>query len=252
METVLKIEGLRKYFGGVKAVDGINLSARKKQLTLLIGPNGSGKTTTINSVTGLYKPTAGTVVFKDKEITGWPMHRVYEVGLVRSFQLALPFHGLSVLEILLVAGKDNPGESLFFGLVRHRWLKREKEILDKAFHVIDALDLNDCWNAPMTTLSTGHLKLVEIGRALMANAEMVILDEPICGVNPTLADTVFSYISRSREDFNLTFLIVEHRLDIALKYADYVYVLDQGQVISEGSVDHVVNDPHVREVYLGW
>jgi len=251
MEAVLYREELEKRFGGLKAVDGVTLKAKEKAITLLIGPNGSGKTTLVNTTTGYYKPDGGKVYFKNTEITGWPMNKVYDVGLVRSFQLPSPFQGLSALGNILVASKENPGESLIRSLRRKRWVKSEEEAIEKAFKVIKALDLQQFWDVPTASLSSGHLKLMEIGRALMADAEIVILDEPICGVNPTLADKIFIYINRLRDTYGLTFLIIEHRLDIALKYADYVYVMHHGKVISEGDVEYIINDPQVRKVYIG-
>jgi len=251
MEVILYLEKLGKRFGGLKAVDNVTLKVRKKEITLLIGPNGSGKTTLVNTATGYYKPDGGKVFFKNTEITGWPMHKVYNIGIVRSFQLSSPFQGLSVLGNILVAGKESPGESLIGGLHRKRWVKNEEEVNEKAFNVIKALDLHQFWDVPIASLSAGHLKLVEIGRALMADAEVVILDEPICGVNPALADKIFIYINKLKDTYGLTFLIIEHRLDIALKYADYVYVMNHGKVISEGDVEHIINDPQVRKVYIG-
>jgi len=251
MEVILYLEKLKKYFGGLKAVDSVTLKVRKKEITLLIGPNGSGKTTLINTTTGYYKPDGGRVFFKNEEITGWTMKKIYNIGTVRSFQLSLPFKGLNVLGNILVANKENPGESLINCLHRRKWIKTEEKINKKAFEVIKALGLQQYWDVPTTSLSAGHLKLVEIGRALMAGAELIILDEPICGVNPALADKIFTYINKLKNMYGLTFLIVEHRLDIALKYADYVYVLDYGKVISEGNVKHIVNDPRVKKIYIG-
>lgn len=248
---MLKVENLKKHFGGIKAVDGITLETDPNEATLLIGPNGSGKTTMVNVATGYYQPDDGNVIFNNQDITDWPMHEIYRTGLVRSFQLPSPFQGLTVLGNLLVASHANPGESYIRCLHRGSWSKREKEDVERAFEVINALDLNDLWDEDIGSLSTGHLKLLEIGRALMADAQMIILDEPICGVNPTLADEIFSYIVDLKDELDLTFLIIEHRLDVALKYADYVFVLDHGQLISEGVVDEVVNDPQVREVYMG-
>jgi len=248
---MLQINDLKKHFGGIKAVDGVSLETETNKITLLIGPNGSGKTTTINLITGYYEPDGGEILFGNQDITGWPMHEVYETGLVRSFQFPSPFQGLTVLGNLLVASRSGPGESYINCLRRRSWSNQEEKDVEKAFSVIDALDLNDLWDEDINSLSTGHLKLLEIGRALMADARMVILDEPICGVNPTLADEIFSYIVKLKEELDLTFLVIEHRLDVALKYADFVFVLNHGRLISKGEVDKVINDPQVREVYMG-
>jgi len=248
---LLYVEEVKKHFGGLKAVDGVTLRAKSKQITLLIGPNGSGKTTLVNVTTGYYKPDGGKVYFNGDDITGWPMHRVYEKGLVRSFQIPLLFQGLNVLENLLVASKKNPGESLIKAFTKGKWVKSEEDAIKKALNIMKALNLEKFWDAPVTALPAGHLKLVDIGRALMADAKMVILDEPICGVNPALANEIFAYIKRLKETYGLTFLVIEHRLDIALKYADYIYVMHQGKVISEGKLKKIVSDPLVKKVYIG-
>jgi branched-chain amino acid transport system ATP-binding protein len=250
-EEMLEVRNVRKSFGGVKAVDGVSLSLSRGKITLLIGPNGSGKTTFVNSITGFLRPDDGHVHFEGKEITGWPMHKICREGMVRSFQLPAPFGGLSVLGNLLVACDCGTGESLFLCPFRGLWKTKERENVKEAFEVAEALELTPYWDAPMAEMSTGHIKLAEMGRALMAKAKLIILDEPICGVDPVMADKVFSFLVRLRDEKGLTFLVIEHRLDIALKYADYVYVMNQGELIAQGSVDHVLNSNQVKEVYLG-
>lgn len=250
--AVLHTEKVKKYYDGLKAVDDVTLEAKPKQITLLIGPNGSGKTTFINVVSGYCKPDSGKVYFNgDDDITGWSMHKVYEKGLVRTFQIPRLFQGLTVLENLLVARRKNPGESLIEVFVKNRWVKSEEKAVEKALNVMKVLDLEEFWDSQITALPAGHLKLVEIGRALMSDAKMIILDEPIGGVNPALADKIFTYIQKLKKIYGLTFLIIEHRLDIALKYADYIYVMHQGRIISQGKMEKVVEDPLVKEVYIG-
>ena len=248
---MLKTEGIKKYFGGLKAVDGVDLNAEKKKITLLIGPNGSGKTTLINVITGYYKPDEGRVYFEGEDITGLPMNKIYEKRIVRSFQIPSLFPSLTVLENLLVAGRGNPGEALAKSFVRRRWIESEEQLVRKAVDVMEILQLKEFWNTPITSLPAGHLKLVEIGRALMADAKMVILDEPICGVSPKLADEIFQHIRELRDEQGLTFLVIEHRLDIALPFADHVYVMHNGKVISEGTPEQIVADPLVKKVYVG-
>ncbi|MEM0007116.1 MAG: ABC transporter ATP-binding protein [Candidatus Bathyarchaeia archaeon] len=248
---MLKTEGVKKYFGGLKAVDGVDLSAEKKKITLLIGPNGSGKTTLINVITGYYKPDEGKVYFEGEDVTGLPMNKIYERRIVRSFQIPSLFLGLTVLENLLVAGRGNPGETFVKSFIKKRWIEYEEKLVKKAMDVMEILQLTEFWNTPITSLPAGHLKLVEIGRALMADAKMVILDEPICGVSPKLANEIFHHIRELRDKQGLTFLVVEHRLDIALPFADYVYVMHNGKVISEGTPEQVVADPIVKKVYVG-
>jgi branched-chain amino acid transport system ATP-binding protein len=248
---VLRTEDIKKYFGGLKAVDGVNLNVERKKITLLIGPNGSGKTTLINVITGYYKPDGGKVYFEGEDITGLPMNKIYEKRIVRSFQIPSLFLSLTVLENLLVAGRGNPGESLVRSFVKGRWIECEEKMVKKAVEVMKILKLTEFWNTPITSLPAGHLKLVEIGRALMADAKMVILDEPICGVSPKLASEIFQHITELRDEQGLTFLVIEHRLDIALPFADYVYVMHNGKVISKGTPEQVIGDPLVKKVYVG-
>ncbi|MEM3627404.1 MAG: ABC transporter ATP-binding protein [Candidatus Bathyarchaeia archaeon] len=248
---MLITESLTKSFGGLKAVNSVDFEAKEKCITLLIGPNGSGKTTLVNTVTGYYKPDSGKVYFKGEDITGLPMHETYRKGLVRTFQIPSPFSQISVLENLLVAARFNPGEHLTKHLFRNSWKKYEDEYIEKAFKILQLLKLDEFCDEQPASLSAGHLKLIEIGRALAAEAKMVILDEPIAGINPVFAHDIFSHIVDIKKELGITFLIVEHRLDIALKYADYVYVMNEGKVICKGTPDYVVNDEGVRKVYIG-
>jgi len=249
--AMLEVRDVKKSFGGLKAVDGVSISLPRGRITLLIGPNGSGKTTLVNSITGFLRPDSGHVYLEDKEITHWPMHRICKEGMVRSFQLPAPFGGLSVLGNLLVACESACGESLLKCPLKALWKTTEKDNVREAFAMAEAMELTPYWDAVMSETSTGHIKLAEIGRALLAGAKLVILDEPICGVDPVMADEVFSFLIRLRDEQGLTFLVIEHRLDIALKYADYVYVMNQGKLIAQGSVEEVLNDNQVKEVYLG-
>ena len=248
---MLVTKGVKKYFGGLTAVDGVELKVEQQKITLLMGPNGSGKTTLVNVITGYYKPDGGRVYFEGEDITGWPMNKIYEKNIVRSFQIPSLFEGLTVLENLLVASRGNPGESLVKSFIRSKWIEYEENSVKKALNVMEALKLTEFWNEPVISLPAGHLKLVEIGRALMADAKMVILDEPICGVSPKLANEIFSHIKKLRDEKGLTFLVIEHRLDIALQFADYVYVMHNGKIISEGTPEQIVGDPLVKKVYTG-
>jgi branched-chain amino acid transport system ATP-binding protein len=248
---MLVVQGVKKYFGGLKAVDGVNLKAERRKITLLIGPNGSGKTTLINVITGYLKPDGGKVYFEGEDITGLPMNKIYEKNIIRTFQIPSLFPSLTVLENLLVAGRGNPGEYLMKCLNRGKWIEYEENLVRKAMEVMRTLNIIEFWNTPVTALPAGHLKLVEIGRALMADAKMAILDEPIGGVSPKLANEIFLLFRKLRDERGLTFLIIEHRLDIALKFADYVYVMHNGKIISEGMPEQIVSDSLVKKVYMG-
>jgi branched-chain amino acid transport system ATP-binding protein len=246
----LNVSNIKKTFGGVTALNGVNMEIESKKMTMLIGPNGSGKTTLINVISGFYKPDEGTVMFEGKDITGQPPNEVCKQGLVRTFQVPAPFQKLSVMENLLIASNGNPGESFIKAPLKSIWYKKEQEIYERAWKVLDLINLK-LPDQPAGNLSGGQLKLLEVGRVLMTDARMVALDEPASGLNPTLAHKVFEHLDDIKEKLGITFLIIEHRLDIALKYVDYVYAMAQGSVISKGTGEVVMNDPKVIEGYLG-
>ncbi|HDI01648.1 MAG TPA: ABC transporter ATP-binding protein [Candidatus Bathyarchaeota archaeon] len=249
-DVILHTEGLRKAFGGLVALDNVSIDVERGSVTLMMGPNGAGKTTFLRVVCGMYKPDAGTVVFDGHDITGLKPHEIYKLGLVKTFQIPLPFVKLTVLENLLVAARDNPGEGILKAPFRRAWLKKEEELVEKAFKLLELLKLDHLWDHPSYGLSGGQMKLLEIGRALMTDAKMVMMDEPISGVNPVLAHEIFSRLLKLRKELNVTFFIIEHRLEIALKYVDYVYVLDRGHLLTEGRPEEVIDDPRVVEAYL--
>ena len=242
---------IRKSFGSLHALDGISLQVAERNVSILIGPNGSGKTTLINVVSGLYSPDAGKVVFDKKDVTGFPPYKLYKMGMARTFQIPALFWNLTVLENLLIAEKSNPGESFLKSLLNRFWKDSERRAMEKASRILELLGLSGLWNQPTFKLSGGQMKLVEIGRALMSDAKLVLLDEPVSGVNPTLAHEIFSRILKLRDELGLTFFIVEHRLDIALKYVDEIFAMAFGKLIASGSPDEVMNNKKVIEAYLG-
>jgi branched-chain amino acid transport system ATP-binding protein len=250
-DIILETKNVVKKFGELRAVDGVSISVERERITLLIGPNGSGKTTLVNVISGYYKPDAGRVYFEGRDITGLPPHEIYRLKLVRSFQIPAPFARMSVLENLLIASRDHPGENFFSHLLRRRWLSYERRLIDKAYEVLEMLSINDIWMRRAEELSAAQLKLLEIGRALMSDADLIILDEPIAGVNPTSAHEIFSHLTELKNKYNKTLLIIEHRLDIALPYADHVFVLNEGKLIYSGSPAEVTKDERVRAVYIG-
>jgi len=249
-QPILNVINVTKTFGGITALNGVNMEIESGQMTMLIGPNGSGKTTLINVISGFYKPDEGKVLFEGKDITGKPANEVSKQGLVRTFQVPAPFQKLSVIENLLIANAGNPGESFIKAPLASMWTKKESEIYEKAWKVLELLNLRKP-DQIAGDLSGGQLKLLEVGRALMTDARMVTLDEPASGLNPTLAHKVFEHLDNIKKNLGLTFLIIEHRLDIALQYVDYVYAMADGSVISHGKGEEVMNDPKVIEGYLG-
>lgn len=251
---MLEIKSVVKQFGSFRALDGVDMTVERGKITLLIGPNGSGKTTLINVVTGVYKPEAGRVVFRDgdkaADITGWPPHKVYELGVVRTFQIPQIFQRLTVMENLMAVARGQIGEGVAAAPLKRKWMRQEEELAERAFKILDAVGLGDFWDRHAYSLSAGQMKLLEIARALMAGAKLVVLDEPIAGVPISQAHSIFATI-RDINASGITFWVVEHRIDIAFKYVDYVYAMASGRVISHGSPDAVIKDPKVIESYVG-
>jgi len=251
MEDVLVVKDVRKTFEGLVALDNVNMNVEKGLMTMLIGPNGSGKTTLINVIAGFYKPDSGGVWFMGKEITKWPPHKVYDEGVVRTFQIPQPFQKLTVLENLLTAYRRNPGESFSRAPLKRSWVGEEEKATEMAFKFLELLNLDHMWDRPATHLSGGQMKLVEAGRAIMSGAKMILMDEPASGIYPRLAHDVFSHLVEMKNKLGVTFLIIEHRLELVLPYVDYVYAMSRGKIVSEGEPEKVLSDPVVIESYLG-
>ncbi len=251
MSDALAVKGIRKTFGGLVAIDDVSLALKQDLMTILIGPNGSGKTTLINCITGFYQPDQGKVLLYGKDITGWPPYEVYDAGLVRTFQIPMPFQKLTVLENLLTAYRGNPGESFFKALSRRSWINQEKQATENAFNFLRLLSIDHLWDSPATQLSGGQMKLLEAGRALMSGAKIVLMDEPAAGIYPKLAHEVFNKLTETKEKLGVCFLIIEHRLELILPYVDYAYAMANGNIIAEGNPKDVLDNPIVIENYLG-
>lgn len=249
--ALLDVRGLRKSFWGVHAVQGVDISVSAGTITALIGPNGAGKTTAFNCISGTIPPDAGTVRFDGHDITGARPDRITRLGLVRSFQIARGFPRLSVLENLMLYGAHQPGESLWRAVVRHPAVAlREQALFERAVEVARRLNLLRVANNPASALSGGQKKLLEIGRALMAEPRMIMLDEPIAGVNPALAVEIGDHLLRLRDE-GLTFLIIEHHMDAVLRLCDPVIVMAEGRNLAEGPFREVAENPAVQEAYMG-
>jgi branched-chain amino acid transport system ATP-binding protein len=251
LPKILEIKGIRKFFGNLRALDDISFDIDREKITILIGPNGSGKSTLVNVISGFYKPDEGDIFYNSRKITGWPPHKIYRIGISRTFQIPMIYPKLTVLENVLVSEKHNAGESFLKAPFRKLWAKSEEEATEKAAKILELLGLALQWEKQANTLSGGQLKLLELGKALMSGAELFLLDEPISGVNPTLAHQIFGTIVRLRDELGITFIIVEHRLDIAFEYSDRVVAMAYGKLVTSGTAEEVVKNQAVIDAYLG-
>ena len=248
---ILSISDITKHFGGHTVLDGIDMELEEGRLYQLIGPNGSGKTTLINVISGMLKPDGGKIIFDGNNITTKRLYDTYKTGLVRTWQIPQPFVTLTTLENCVISSENNPGESFLLAPLKSKWEKEEKKITDVALEILEMVNLIKQKDILSQNLSGGQQKLLELGRAMMSGAKMILMDEPIAGVNPTLAHEIFEKISSICKKQKITFLIVEHRLDIALQYADYIFAMNQGKIIAHGKPDEVIKHPEVIESYLG-
>lgn len=248
---LLEIRHLTRSFYGVHALEGVHLDVIAHRITGLIGPNGAGKTTLFNCISGVVPPSSGNVVFDGRDITGWRADRIANAGLVRTFQIARGFPRLTVYENLLLYGRAQPGERVHDALLRtNAARRREAELVQKAHAIADRLNLVRLLNAPASSLSGGQKKLLEIGRVLMADPRIVLLDEPVAGVNPSLAREIAQHL-RTLADEGLTILLIEHHMDTIAALCDHVVVLADGKNLAEGSFDELASNPVVQEAYMG-
>jgi branched-chain amino acid transport system ATP-binding protein len=249
--TILRTVNVSKYFGGLKAVDRVSIEIEEGKVVGLIGPNGSGKTTLFNVITGIYRPDEGEIWFRGSRIDGLRPDQIYKLGIVRTFQIPRPFMGMTVFENILVASRKNPGDDPFTALFLRRWKASEEEIAGRSVNIMRFLRLIEgAYNKPYE-LFGGGLKLLEIARGLISDPQLLMLDEPVAGVEPEFAHEIFRYIARLREEYGLTFFIIEHKIDILFNYVDEVYVMDKGRIIYRGDPENAAKDPRVIEAYIG-
>jgi branched-chain amino acid transport system ATP-binding protein len=249
-EPVLSVRNLTKKFGEFKAVNDLSMDIEKGKVTLLIGPNGSGKTTLLNCITGLLDYDEGEVFFHGENVTKLKTHKLVEKGMVRTFQVSSPFIRLTVLENLLVSYGENSGESFVWSPFSKKWINEEKDAMEKAYRVLELLEITEMADDPAYTLSGGQLKLLEIGRALMTDAKMILTDEPAGSVSVPLAEKIFSHLTDLSRKEGLDFFLIEHRLDLASQFTDHVVAMDRGSVIAHGPPEEVFENIKVIESYL--
>ncbi|MDQ3509035.1 MAG: ABC transporter ATP-binding protein [Actinomycetota bacterium] len=245
------MDDLQLSFGGLKAVDGANLEIEPGKITALIGPNGAGKTTLFNVVTGFYKADGGSISFDGNSIMGKNPHSVAKRGLVRTFQLTKSLGRMSVLENMMVAAPSQAGEKLFAAWFVP-WVinRQEKQNRQKAIELLELFNLIEKKDDYAATLSGGQRKLLELARALMMEPKMILLDEPMAGINPTLGARLLEHVGELR-DKGMTFVLVEHDMDVVMRVSEHVIVMANGKVITQGSADEVRQNQEVIDAYLG-
>jgi neutral amino acid transport system ATP-binding protein len=259
--ALLEVRGLSRRFGGVQAVRDASFDVAEGAITALIGPNGAGKTTAFNLIGGFLRPDAGTVDFAGERIVGYRPDQVSQRltsdqiarrGLVRTFQLTNVFGKMRVLDNVMLAAPAQPGERLGVALFRPRVRRRrEAEVHEQALQMLSDVGLEQMAEEYAATLSGGQRKLLEIARALMSEPRMVMLDEPMAGVNPTLGRRLLAYLDRLRDSRGLTVLFVEHDMDVVMEVSQEVVVMADGAVIAQGTPDEVRTDARVIDAYLG-
>ena len=251
MEPILRLDGVRKHFGGIRAVDGLSAQVQEGELIGLIGPNGSGKTTLFHVITGVHKPDAGAIEFRGERIDGLEPHEIFARGVVRCFQNPRLFGGLTVLENALVPPRGQVGENPLHAPFPRRWADQELQLAAKALQTLAAQQLAGVAGHWSTEISGGQMKLLEVTRALMGEPRLLLLDEPTAGVAPKLAGEIFEGIVRLQKDLGLTFVVIEHRLEVLFDYVERVLVMHQGRIIYSGHPDDAVKDANVVDAYLG-
>ena len=250
--AILEVDDVARTFGGLRAVDGASLDVETGSITALIGPNGAGKSTLFNVVSGFVSAERGTVRFEGRRIDRQAPHRIAQHGLVRTFQVPRALTRMSVLDNLLVAASRHPGERLT-GLVFRpgRTRARERRARERAAELLALVRLDRHAEEYAGVLSGGQRKLLDFARVLMAEPRLVLLDEPMAGVNPALGRQLLEHVLQLREEAGLTFLFVEHDLDVVMEASDRVIVMNEGRVIASGSPAEIRADQRVVDAYLG-
>jgi branched-chain amino acid transport system ATP-binding protein len=249
-DPILIIDHVKKTFGGLTAVDVEHLEIPRGAITALIGPNGAGKTTLFNLLTGFDTPDTGTWSFMGSQLAGVPSFKVAQMGQVRTFQLTKALSLLTVLENMKLGAKNQVGEKLISALIPSRWKKQDKELEVKAMELLKRFKLDTKHNDFAASLSGGQRKLLEMARALMTDPVLVMLDEPMAGVNPALTQSLLEHVLNLKSE-GMTVLFVEHDMHMVRHIADWVVVMAEGKVVAEGAPDTVMKEQAVIDAYLG-
>ena len=249
---MIEIDNISKSFGGIQAVDGCSFSIKTGGITGLIGPNGAGKSTLFSIIAGFQRPDSGAIMLDGKDIVGTPPHRLFHHGLVRTFQIPHEFSRMTVRENLMLVPPGQAGENLLASWFRWGRVKRQdREILDRVDDVLGFLNIDHVADEQAGNLSGGQKKLLELGRTMMTDARVVLLDEPGAGVNPTLMATLSDAVVRLNKDRGYTFCLIEHDMELVSRLCDPVICMADGRVIASGSMQQVRSNELVRSAYLG-
>ena len=261
ISDILQVKKVNKNFSGLQALDNVDLTLKRKKIIGLIGPNGSGKSTLFNVITNVIsqdEDDSGEIVFDGETINDYKTHKIVQSGLVRTFQVTQIFSKLTVMENMLIAAQNHSGEKLttvlkdfFKGLIfKPTWKNQELEFAVKAKEILEFLEIAHLMHEKAEVLSGGQRKLLTLGRALMTSGRIILLDEPVAGVNPVLSSRIFEKIDQLRKE-STTFFIVEHNMDVIMESSDHVFVLSKGEIIAEGSPGEIQSNPKVLDAYLG-
>ena len=249
---MLCIKNLYKSFGGLKAINNVSLEIDKSSITALIGPNGAGKTTLFNIINGSIKPDSGIVKLNEIDITGYEPHQLFNLGVLRTFQIAHEFSSLTVKDNLMMVPPNQTGESILQTWFSTNKIKLEEQsIAKKAYEVMDFLQLKHLANEYAGNLSGGQKKLLELGRTMMVDPKIVLLDEVGAGVNRTLLNAIGDAILRLNKEFDYTFCMIEHDIEFISKLCDPVIVMAEGSILMTDEISKVKENDKVIEVYLG-
>jgi neutral amino acid transport system ATP-binding protein len=249
-DPILVADSITRRFGGLMAVNVDHCEIERHAITALIGPNGAGKTTFFNLLTGFDKPDSGTWSFEGEPFDGLTSYRIAQRGMVRTFQLTKALARLTVLDNMKLGASKQTGESFFRSLWRPGWRDQETEVTERAEALLGRFNLTHMRDEFAGELSGGQRKLLEMARALMSEPELLMLDEPMAGVNPALAQTIIGHVQDLRDD-GLTVLFVEHDMDVVRTISEWVVVMSEGEVIAEGKHSSIVTNPRVIDAYLG-
>jgi neutral amino acid transport system ATP-binding protein len=251
-QAIFDADDVVKRFGGIRAVSGASMEIGEGSITALIGPNGAGKTTFFNVITGFYRPDQGSATFEGRQVLGRPPYAIARLGMVRTFQITKALARMPVIDNMMLGAPEQPGEHLRNVLFRPgASRRREREVRAQAMELLEVFNLTKLADEYGGTLSGGQRKLLELARALMARPRFLLLDEPMAGINPTLGRRLLDHMQRLRTEAGVTFLFIEHDMEVVMNHSDRVIVMAEGRVIADGEPHEVRGNKAVIDAYLG-